>query len=158
MHNYHSVNECFPPGELCPQNLQGARIFWTCYILPFLELGPLGNAYNFSWSVNAASNLPGGLYGLVNSTVTQASIKTYLCPSDVGGIMQRGTWFWARTNYVAAYSPDGVMVEKGAPFTYDNSFNGAGNPGIRKALFNYNITRGLRDISDGSSNTVAASE
>ncbi len=157
MHNYHSVNECFPPGELCPPNLQGMRVFWTCYLLPYLELGPLGNAYNFSLSVNVVPN-GGALYGPTNSTVTQAAISTYLCPSDVGGKMARGVFYWARTNYVAPYSPDGVMVEKGVPLTYENRFNTAENPATRKALFNFNVTRGIRNITDGSSNTVAASE
>jgi prepilin-type N-terminal cleavage/methylation domain-containing protein/prepilin-type processing-associated H-X9-DG protein len=157
MHNYHGVNDCFPPGELCPLNLQGARIFWTCYVLPYLELGPLGNAYNFSLSVNVVPS-GGALYGPANSTVTQAAISTYLCPSDVGGKMARGVFYWARTNYVACYSPDGVMVEKNAPFTYATTHNGAGNPALRQALFNYNITRGIRDITDGTSNTVAGSE
>ena len=157
MHNYHSVHESFPPGELCPTNLLGMRVFWTCYVLPYLELGPLGDAYNFSLSVNVVPN-GGGLYGPTNSTVTQAAIATYLCPSDVGGKMARGAFYWARTNYVAAYSPDGVMVEKGAPFTYENTFNGASNPATRKALSNFNITRGLRDVTDGSSNTIAVSE
>src|SRR5664279_2944049 len=48
-HNYHSVNECFPPGEMCAPNLLTNRVFWTCYVLPYLELGPIGNAYNFSY-------------------------------------------------------------------------------------------------------------
>ncbi|MFO0951899.1 MAG: DUF1559 domain-containing protein [Isosphaeraceae bacterium] len=157
MHNYHSVHESFPPGELCPTNLLGMRVFWTCYILPYLELGPLGNAYNFDLSVNVVP-AGGAMYGPANSTVTQAAINTYLCPSDVGGKMARGVFYWARTNYVGTYSPDGVMVEKGVPFTYENNFNTANNPATRKALFNFNVTRGLRDIIDGSSGTVIASE
>ena len=98
-------------------NLSGARTFWTCYILPYLELGTLGNAYNYSVSVNAAVGRPG--YGLINSTVTQASIKTFLCPDDVAGTYQCGVFYWSRTNYVACYSPDGTMVEPNVPFTYD---------------------------------------
>jgi prepilin-type N-terminal cleavage/methylation domain-containing protein/prepilin-type processing-associated H-X9-DG protein len=156
-HNYHNVNDCFPSGEMTVPNLSGARTFWTCFILPYLELGPLGNAYNFSMSVNTSVN-GGANYGPVNSTVTQAAIQTYLCPDDTGGTMNRGSYFWGRSNYVATYSPDGVMVEKNVPFTYDTTCNGASNPATRQALFNYNVTRGLRDILDGSSNTVAASE
>jgi prepilin-type N-terminal cleavage/methylation domain-containing protein/prepilin-type processing-associated H-X9-DG protein len=154
-HNYHTVNDCFPTGECTQPNNTGARTFWTCYILPFLELGSLGNAYNYSMSINtsASSN-----YGLFNSTVTQASIKTYLCPDDTGGTMARGSFFWARSNYVATYSPDGLMIEKNVNFTYDTQCNGAVNPATRQALSNFNVTRGLRDITDGSSNTVAASE
>jgi prepilin-type N-terminal cleavage/methylation domain-containing protein/prepilin-type processing-associated H-X9-DG protein len=158
LHNYHSTNDSFPPGELCPPNLLGMRVFWTCYILPFLELGPLGNAYNFPMSVNVTTN-GGADYGPVNSTVTQAAISTYLCPSDIGGKMNRGAWYWARTNYVACYSPDGTMVEPNVPFTYDSQHNQPQyNPATRQALFNFNVTRGIRDIKDGTSNTVAGSE
>lgn len=157
MHNYHSTNDSFPSGELCPPNLQGARTFWTAFILPFLELGPIGNAYNYSMSVNTTIS-GGAAYGPTNSTVTQAAISTYLCPDDTGGTMARGVFYWARSNYVATYNPDGFMVEKNVPFTYDQSCNTAVNPSTRKSLFNYNVTRGLRDIVDGSSNTIAASE
>ena len=45
------------------------------------------------------------------------------------------------------------MIEKNVPFTYDTSCNGALNPATRQALTNFNVTRGLRDIIDGSSNT-----
>jgi prepilin-type N-terminal cleavage/methylation domain-containing protein/prepilin-type processing-associated H-X9-DG protein len=161
MHNYLSTNDCYPPGELCKPDLSTNRVFWTCYILPYLELGPLGNAYNFDYSINTSAGA-GGSYGVVNSTVTQATIKTYLCPSDVGGEAFRGTYSWSRSNYVACYSPDGVMVEPGVPFTYDRQHNDATyNPSVvsgRKALFNFNVTRGIRDVIDGTSNTVAASE
>jgi prepilin-type N-terminal cleavage/methylation domain-containing protein/prepilin-type processing-associated H-X9-DG protein len=158
MHNYHSINDCYPPGELCKPDLTGARIFWTCYILPHLELGPLGNAYNFNYSLNTTFG-PSGSYGVVNSTVTQATIKPYLCPSDNGGQAFRGTYSWSRSNYVGCYSPDGVMVEPGVPFTYDSRQNNPTyNPATRKALFNFNVVRGVRDVIDGTSNTVAASE
>ncbi len=93
-HNYHSGNDCFPPGEMCAPNLSTNRTFWTCFILPYLELGALGNAYNFDYSVNTSAG-PGGSYGPVNSTVTQAKINAYLCPDDVGGFMNRG-YLWSR--------------------------------------------------------------
>jgi prepilin-type N-terminal cleavage/methylation domain-containing protein/prepilin-type processing-associated H-X9-DG protein len=158
MHNYHGVNDCFPPGELCPPNLLGARIFWTCYILPFMELGTLGNAYNFDLSVNVTVN-GGAAYGVVNSTVTNAIIKPYNCPSDVGGEAFRGAYSWSRSNYVATYSPDGVMIEPNVNFTYDTQHNNPTyNPATRQALFNFNVTRGIRNIIDGTSNTTAASE
>ena len=156
-HNYHSVNECFPTGECTQPNNLGARTFWTCFILPYLELGTLGNAYNYSMSINTSIS-GGAAYGPTNSTVTQASIKTYLCPDDTGGTMNRGNFFWSRSNYVATYSPDGLMIEKNVPFTYDTNCNGAVNPATRQALSNFNVTRGLKDITDGSSNTVAVAE
>lgn len=156
-HNYHSVHDTFPPGELCSPGLTGARNMWTCFILPHLELGTLGNAYNFTLSLYNAAPYA-AIWGPVNSTVTQTSIGTYNCPSDVQGKHTRGSYFWARSNYVGAYSPDGVMIEKGVSFVYETTFNTAANPATRKALFNFNVNRGIRDITDGSSNTVAASE
>lgn len=158
LHNYHQIADVFPPGELCNPNLSGARIFWTCYVLPYMELGTLGNAYNFDYSVNTSVG-PAGNFGLVNSTVTQAIIKPYLCPSDQQGQAFRGTYSWSRSNYVGCYSPDGVMVEPNVPFTYAaNHNNTAQNPATRKALFNFNVIRGVRDVTDGTSNTVAVSE
>jgi prepilin-type N-terminal cleavage/methylation domain-containing protein/prepilin-type processing-associated H-X9-DG protein len=158
MHNYHQTVDAFPPGELCPPNLAGERVFWTCYILPYLELGTLGNAYNFDYSINTLVGA-GGSYGVVNSTVTQSIIRTYNCPDDVGGEAFRSTYSWSRSNYVGCYSPDGTMVEPGVNFTYDTyNNNPTYQPATRKALFNYNVTRGIKNITDGSSNTVAVSE
>jgi prepilin-type N-terminal cleavage/methylation domain-containing protein/prepilin-type processing-associated H-X9-DG protein len=157
LHNYHTALDSFPPGECTLPNLSGARTFWTCNILPYLELGTLGNAYNYNVSVDAGIGSP--LYGLINSTVTEASIKTFLCPDDVAGTFQRGTYYWTRSNYVACYSPDGTMVEPGASFTYDSYINNPTyQPATRKALFNFNVARGIKDVMDGTSNTVAASE
>jgi prepilin-type N-terminal cleavage/methylation domain-containing protein/prepilin-type processing-associated H-X9-DG protein len=156
-HNYLSVNDTFPPGECTLPSLSGARTYWTTSVLPFLELGTLGNAYNYSVSVDAGIGSPA--YGLINSTVTQASIKTFLCPDDVAGTYQRGVYYWTRTNYVACYSPDGTMVEPGVNFTYDTRNNNPTyQPATRRALFNFNVTRSMKDLRDGSSNTVAASE
>ena len=151
MHNYHqTVNDSFPPGELCPPGLAGERVFWTCFILPYLELGTLGNAYNFDYSINTLVGAAGS-YGVVNSTVTQAIIKTYLCPDDVGGEAFRGTYSWSRSNYVGCYSPDGVMIEPNVPFTYDTQHNNPMyNPATRKALFNYNVTRGITTSPTGA--------
>ncbi|WP_165069686.1 DUF1559 domain-containing protein [Paludisphaera rhizosphaerae] len=157
LHNYHSAYDSFPPGECTAPNLLQSRTFWTTSVLPFLELGTLGNAYNYDVSVNAAVGSP--LYGLMNSTVTQAYIKCYLCPEDNAGTYQRGVYFWSRTNYVACYSPDGTMIEPGVNFTYDTRNNNPTyQPATRKALFNFNVTRGVRDVIDGTSNSVACSE
>lgn len=81
-HNYHSVNERSPTGECTRPNNLGARTFWTCYILPFMELGTLGNAYNYSMSINTSMN-GGASYGPINSTVTQASIKMFNADSTM---------------------------------------------------------------------------
>jgi prepilin-type N-terminal cleavage/methylation domain-containing protein/prepilin-type processing-associated H-X9-DG protein len=151
-HNYHSANDCFPPGELALPSMSGVRYTWTGFILPYIEQGTLANAYNFALGMGAG----GGIGSVDNDTVFKTRIATYGCPSDSAGVDGNG---YARSNYVATYSPDGAMVEPGAPFTYDNCNNNPGTqPATRKALSNINVTRGIRDIRDGSSNTVALSE
>src|SRR5258708_569436 len=73
MHNYHSSNNVFPPGASVAYqdvNPQDGWINWSAHaaMLPYLEMGNLYNAANFSWSPNPFTN-PGGTYaGDVNST------------------------------------------------------------------------------------------
>jgi prepilin-type N-terminal cleavage/methylation domain-containing protein/prepilin-type processing-associated H-X9-DG protein len=148
-HNYHSTNDCFPPGELAQPNMTGIRYMWTGFVLSFIEQGTLANAYNFTLGMVV------GTAG-VNNTVFRTRIATYICPSDVVGLDSGGN---SRSNYAACYSPDGAMVEPGVPFTYDTCNNNiTRQPATRKALSNINVTRGIRDVTDGSSNTVAMSE
>jgi prepilin-type processing-associated H-X9-DG protein len=63
---------------------------------------------------------------------------------------------------VACFSIDGPWVEPGAQQDVDNCHNDpAKNPSVasgKRALFNANLRRAIRDISDGTSNTVAVSE
>jgi prepilin-type N-terminal cleavage/methylation domain-containing protein/prepilin-type processing-associated H-X9-DG protein len=152
-HNYHDTNLTFPPGELglITGLPQGTRYMWTGFILPFIEQGTIANAYNFTLGMTA------GAVGAPNVTVFKTRIATYSCPSDTPGTY--GATGQYRSNYVACYSPDGTMVEPGAPFSYDTGFNNpANNPATRKAILNFNVARGLRDVTDGSSNTAMLSE
>jgi prepilin-type N-terminal cleavage/methylation domain-containing protein len=158
-HNYHSSNDCFPPGWMSLPNASGARNLWTELIFPYIEQSVLNNSFNYSIGFGGTN------YLVINQTTFQTLINVYYCPSDVGGVSDYASPApaWSRSNYVATYSPDGIMVEAGAPFTYDNCANTpANNPalstGQRKALTNFDVTRGVRDVLDGTSGTVAASE
>ena len=154
MHNYHQTNDCFPPGQLAYSNLSGARNLWTELLFPFLEQRVLVDSYNYSIGFGG----PG--YNVVNHTTFNAQISSYNCPTDIGGYCKRySTVGWSRSNYVACFSPDGAIVEPGAPWTYDNCPNNPTyQPARRKALTNYSITRGIRHVYDGTSNTIAVSE
>src|SRR3954451_9918262 len=127
-HNYHSQQDCFPPGWLANPAANGARNFWTMFILPQIEQGVLGNSFNFDVGFGG----PG--FNLVNITTFRSTISSYLCPTDTGGVCTNyDAVGWSRSNYAACYSPDGVMIEKGGAFTYDNCFNDpAQNPSLRK--------------------------
>jgi prepilin-type processing-associated H-X9-DG protein len=87
-----------------------------------------------------------------------------MCPSDDVGHYSylNGT----RSSYVACFSADGTWIEPGAlqpgHAQYDPGFNDPTiNPTVtsgKRALFNANVHRGVRDVTDGTSNTMALSE
>jgi len=153
-HNYHSTHDAFPPGWLANSNASGARNFWAMLIFPFIEQSVLNNSYNYDIGFGGTN------FSVINRTSFRIVISAYLCPSDIGGFSTNyDAQGWSRSNYVACYSPDGVMVEANAGFSYDNCQNNpAQNPGTRKALSNFGVTRGVRNVTDGTSNTVAAAE
>jgi len=146
-HNYHDANNTFPPGELTTPALTGIRYEWACFLFPYIESGTLASAYNYTMSMTSTDQSP-------NLTVRQTRIKVFQCPSDDTGTESSGL---PRSNYCACYSPDGTMVEVGVPFTYGGGV-GSAFKGTRKAISNINVARGIRDITDGSTNTVVVSE
>lgn len=141
-HNYHDAYNALPPGNVTQPNGTGNRRPWTFSILPYIDQTSL---FNLS---------------LTNFTGAGAtSVSVYLCPSDtVSGLWAAaGT---ARSNYVGCFSPDGTLVDRDAyqsgRWTYDSG--SLSNPATGKAAFNFNTCRQLRDFTDGTSNTVVASE
>jgi prepilin-type N-terminal cleavage/methylation domain-containing protein/prepilin-type processing-associated H-X9-DG protein len=99
-----------------------------------IEGGMLYNAFN--WTVAA-------VYGgndFINSTVRNAAVNTYLCPSEGGGAV------WpSGTDYAASYGPQWNWgdVSSGAPQT---------------GAFAYQTAVSLASFTDGLSNTVAVLE
>ena len=83
LHNYESANGDLPPGD-DPRRIASttaSKPTWqgswsvNARIAPFLELGPLYNAINFSGTY---SDPP-------NTTVSNTPVKFLFCPSDPGG-------------------------------------------------------------------------
>ncbi len=133
MQNYESAWEVFPPGVVNPTGPivnapQGYHYSWLAQLLPFLEQKMTHNHINF--------NL--GVYDDANTTVRMVSMKTLLCPEDIGPGLIDGI---AQTNYAGNYH------HTEAPIDVTNS-------GI---LFLNSAIR-TEDIEDGASNTVAFGE
>jgi len=140
LHNYHQACNSFPMGNSIAIAYvgQGGTTWGTwsaqALMLSYLEQQPLYNAANFSidcWQ---------GLGATINSTVVNANIAAFICPSD---------------------------GKSATPFSYSNSNNNYyGSMGTTTTPWNttstgifanytaYNITT----ITDGTSNTIAFSE
>ncbi len=134
LHNYHSTNDKFPIGGACT----GVGAVSNCptwngfsaqaQMLTYMEQAPVYNAINFM----IVSTNP------QNTTACFTTINSFLCPSDGG-----------------ATTPNGG---NGNSYAGSQGTTAQGNPTTSTGLFSSGADYGLRDIIDGSSNTVAYSE
>jgi prepilin-type N-terminal cleavage/methylation domain-containing protein/prepilin-type processing-associated H-X9-DG protein len=162
LHNYHAVNDCFAPGGLVMSradthawNLDGSFSAFA-RMLSNLEMNAVYNAINWSLMVDTdAYAAP------ANATASLTRIATFLCPSQTPpSFLGTGTaplntstcpgnCYFASTGssmewgaYAGGVS--GPAVTSGGP---PNGLFHSGGPAL-----------GLRNINDGSSNTVACGE
>jgi len=173
LHNYHQTNDRFPMGQTRAAhtlNYTGGYAGWTewgaqAMLLPYMEQAAIYNAINFNYC--------GGYdYGsFANGTAWTTIINSFLCPSDGNAGNGRpgiGTGTPATNSYRAS------VGTSTAPY-WSNTFNApgyggcgsdpfnisGGQPGCQaqsNGMFTYWVPYGLRDCTDGSSNTVAFSE
>jgi prepilin-type N-terminal cleavage/methylation domain-containing protein/prepilin-type processing-associated H-X9-DG protein len=156
-HTYQSANSSFPLGISAqptgyPNAPGSAGYTWESFsaqalLLPFLEQAPLYQAANFSW----------GPWEALNNTVQYAVIASFLCPSDPGA--QNGAWNIAHINsYNASYGATTTQLN-----TWGNNCNTSNNygcvlPDQSSGVYTYGLAYDIRDLTDGTSNTVAFAE
>jgi len=145
LHNYHSTNDVFPMGGSANVGVLNAPPAsseydpWTCWsaqaaMLPFLEQTPLYNSINFNWAPERNDKEPPTV---MNSTSKNTLINGFLCPSDTNaGKVQTNSY----------HGSVGTSIAIG------------GQTGQSSGMFATWISYGLRDATDGSSNTVAYAE
>jgi prepilin-type N-terminal cleavage/methylation domain-containing protein/prepilin-type processing-associated H-X9-DG protein len=136
LHNYVGVNNALPVTTYTSLP-SGYKSEWSVMarISPYLELGPMYSAINFSLTWDAPPN----------TTAASLTLSTILCPSDPdirAGVTSKGL-------------PEGRM-------SYGNVegdwyvFWTAGP--VNRSAFGPNISKTLADFTDGLSNTMAFSE
>ncbi|MBI1345835.1 DUF1559 domain-containing protein [bacterium] len=143
LHNYHDQHNTFPPGEVfssaVPLDLSAWS--WSVMILPYVDQSPLYNQLQ--------PNSPGPFSAaLVNPTslaLLRTSLAVYQCPSDTGSpvnsdrpLLPPSHVTVGKSNYVGSHG-----VTRGTP--------GDG-------IFDHNSRRGLRDVTDGTSQTLLVGE
>jgi len=153
--NYESTHMSLPPGKKgCCWGT------WTVFVLPFLEQNATYNAWNFVAGPGTNMDVGGGIFrysGVGNSTVARNRISAYTCPSDTpqtpsGNIPGYNYAFnYGNTGNSQQLNLNGVMFA-GAPFSdlYPSSAGGSTTAASG--------TRGIRDMTDGTSNTVISAE
>jgi len=154
MHNYHSVNDCFPPGDLQTPNLStnalGNNLGFSAHarMISSLEQATLYNAANFSTScVNEAIGF------MINSTVTLTKLSAFLCPSNPPPSYAMASWPAPMPNYPAPGNSYFISFGSGLEFIATQ----AGGPPNGVVQVN-GPALGIRDIQDGTSNTIAFGE
>ncbi len=148
MHNYHTAYDSFPMGVSASKSTWNAgkcgvgacgQVTWDGWsvhgmLLPYLEQTAVYNAINFSFDPLVCNS------GQFQSTALYTSIPGFLCPSD----SNNGPKLGYINNY---YGSIGTTI--GVVQNYGQNSTG---------IFSYQQPYGLRDITDGSGNTVAFGE
>ncbi|WP_435020503.1 DUF1559 domain-containing protein [Tundrisphaera sp. TA3] len=148
LHNYHQTNDCFPPGGLEGRLANGTAadphgFSAHARLLPGMEQSALYNAANFSLAAKGDDTVT-----QINSTFTSARVATFLCPSGIepSWISSQNKLRAAGNNYFASYGAGIEWKADNAGGPPNGVFQVTGSP------------IGLRDITDGSSNTIAFAE
>ena len=156
LHNYHSTHDTFPMGV--SQYIPVTTYNWDSWSVHALLLGALEqtqvyNACNFMLGNNVVGSA--GYYA--NATINQTRLQVFLCPSDGNA----GSLSLTRSadnksdlldcSYVASAGTT-TLVPSGNPQT------AAWATGGGTGLFWFYRCYGIRDATDGTSNTIAFSE
>jgi prepilin-type N-terminal cleavage/methylation domain-containing protein/prepilin-type processing-associated H-X9-DG protein len=143
--NYHDAYKVLPPGYLAvfdtTGNENGPGWGWAALVLPYLEEGNLHRTIQFGLSIESPTN--------AGPRTTQ--ITTYLCPSDSPEPI------WIPTTYDLSGTPKQTICDV-ASANYIGVF-GTTEPGVNgDGIFFRNGKLALRNITDGTSHTIAVGE
>ncbi|SIO14947.1 prepilin-type N-terminal cleavage/methylation domain-containing protein/prepilin-type processing-associated H-X9-DG domain-containing protein [Singulisphaera sp. GP187] len=154
MHNYHDINGSLPMGSgNCLTGMPGTYtskqgISAHAALLPQLEQNAIYNSINFSWGIDEGTGTP---QYPIQSTAMNAQVSVFLCPSDVNSAEA----YINCNNYFGS-------VGTTSNLTNANTSTWPAPPVMSSltttGLFAYQRVYGLRDMLDGTSNTIAFSE
>ena len=151
LHNYADAFKKFPAGSAGP-SYSGNRLNAMIGLLPYVEESSLYNMVQSTQTFGANMFLPGGTqpwnqnYDLWGS---QFQVKGMNCPSDSPvGDNRGGRW------------AGGAAATTSYSFCHGDHQTGVRDQGAyqRRGLFGTRSWAGFRDITDGTSNTMAISE
>lgn len=153
MHNYHDTYKVFPMGwigvEAGVADVEGGSGFgWATHLLPFCDQAPIYNQFDFNLDITDAAHTDAILF----------DINVHRCPSDNGptswtiqddatGTIDLATL--ATANYVGSFGTTEIDECETTP---------AGSNCEGDGFFGQNSSLRIRDIKDGTSNTLMLGE
>ncbi len=150
LHNYHTASDCFPLGGTKTYSIFPSDVYpwsgWSAHalMLGYLEQQPLYNACNFNFAPTfwGGSGLREGTTGGAanNMTINNMIINFFLCPSDGNA---------GRQNLNSYYGCYGTTI---------STCSWGQGQNVSTGMFMQWASFGMRDLTDGASNTVAFSE
>jgi len=141
MHNYESIATAFPMVGVIDTRPTAytAWVGWSGHarILPLMEQGPMFNSINFTLPYTLPDNY----------TVASTSVSSFICPSETNSSPTPASSFFNTLKGVSNYGlnmGDWFVFAPGGPLT--------------RGVFAPNLSRRFASFTDGTSNTVLASE
>ena len=146
MHNYESSNGVLPPQMVLTFNSSGAVAWKSSWgassrITPFLELGTVYNALNYT---NKTSDP-------TNATAVSTQLKVFLCPSEPN---QQSSTITNSAGVTTTYGVSNYGWCEGTWYTFGGFAGGGPTPGA----IGSNMSRRFASITDGLSNTLLGAE
>ncbi|MDG1895736.1 MAG: DUF1559 domain-containing protein [Fuerstiella sp.] len=146
LHNYHDLHKTFPPGWVDQTNGNSANWGWAVYLLPQIEQANLyarlqvGNPQSLGLALDDAQKLK----------LMQTPLAAFRCPSDTApDINDRHTLHSTSQVEVSVATSNLVAAAGGADWTMAGKLTGS---------FGQNSRVNLREITDGTSNTMVVGE
>ncbi|MBX6313774.1 MAG: DUF1559 domain-containing protein [Isosphaeraceae bacterium] len=157
LHNYHSAHQSFPPGGLPSRSSNG--VLWPdswggfsahSMLLPYLEQGIIYNSINFSL------RCIGDVYAeAVQITAVTTRVNVFLCPSSPITVNTLYPWNWQISTFRRPNAGNNYFASVGSSLVYGE----VGTFNKPNGLFMADgTTLGIRDVTDGTANTIAFSE